>query len=87
MVSRQGYTWGVLWELVRIHRLDSKQGITPKACRNLTGKNATVGPSVRAIILDTKLAESSIPGSISDLGKAEHDAQVRNLDGIAHSPG
>ncbi|KAF9652372.1 hypothetical protein BDM02DRAFT_3183762 [Thelephora ganbajun] len=70
-ILQQGYTWGVLWELVRIHQLNSNQGITPKACRSLVGKNATVGPSVRAIIYETKFEENSIP----DLGKAEHDAQ------------
>ena len=70
-VSRPGYTWGVLWELIRIHRLDPNQGITPGACRNLIGTNATVGPNVKFILLETKLEESSI------LGKAERDAQVR----------
>jgi len=74
-VNRQGYTWGVLWELVRIHRLYSNQGITPKACRNLMGKNAMVGPNVKDIILETRLKESSIP----DLGKGERDAQVRGF--------
>lgn len=73
--DRQGYTWGVLWELVRIHRLHYNQGITPEACRNLLGKNATVGPNVRDIILGTRLEESSI----IDLGKAERDAQVRGF--------
>lgn len=58
-----------------MHRLDSNQGITPKACRSLIGKNATVGPNVRAILLDTKLGMSSVP----DLGKAERDAQVRGF--------
>jgi hypothetical protein len=74
-VDRQGYTWGVLWELVRIHCLHSNQGITPKACRNLMGKNAIVGPNVKEIILETRLEECPI----SDLGKAEHDAQVREF--------
>lgn len=63
----------MLWEVIRIHRLDPKQGITPGACRNLIGTNATVGPNVKAILLETKLEESSI------LGKAERDAQVRGL--------
>ena len=71
-LNRQGYTWGVLWELVRIHRLDPNQSITPKACRHLMGKNATVGPLVKDIILETKLEESFIP----NLGKAEYNAQV-----------
>jgi len=75
MVNRQGFTWGVLWELVRIHQLDSNQGIAPKACRSLMGKNATVGPNVRAIVLEIESEESSIP----DLGKAERDAQVRGF--------
>ena len=75
MVDRQGYTWGVLWELVRIHRLDSGQGITPKACRSLVGKNAAIGPNVKTIILETRSEESTIP----DLGKAERDAQVRGF--------
>lgn len=72
MVNRQGYTWGVLWELVRIHKLDSCLGITPKVCRELMGKNAAVGPHVRAIVLETKLEERVV----SDPGKAERDAQV-----------
>lgn len=74
-VTRQDYTWGVLWELVRIHHLDSDQGITPKACRSLMGKNAIVGPNVKAIILGTKSEENSIPNP----GKAERDAQVRGF--------
>jgi hypothetical protein len=37
------------------------------------GKNAAVGPHVKAIVLNTKLEESSTP----DPRKAEHDAQVR----------
>ena len=39
-----------------------------------------VGPNVKAIILGTKLDESSIP----DLGKAERDAQVRGLGCIPY---
>ena len=39
------------------------------------GKNAIIGPNVKAIILETRLQESSI----LDLGKAEHDAQVRGF--------
>jgi len=74
-VRRPGYTWGVLWELIRIHRLDSNQGITPSACRSLIGTNVTVGPNVKAILLETKFEESSGP----DLGKAERDAQVRDF--------
>jgi hypothetical protein len=83
MVDRQGYSWGVLWELVRVHRLDSTQGITPKVCRDLIGKNATIGPLVRAIVLEVKVEESSIP----DLGKAEHIALVSGLCCILDSPG
>jgi len=75
IVNRQGYTWGVLWELVRIHRLDSNQGIAPRACRSLMGKNATVGPNVRTIVLEIKSERRSGP----DLGKAERDAQVRGF--------
>ena len=74
-VSSPGYTWGVLWELIRIHRLDPNQGITPGACRNLIGTNATVGPNVKTILLETKLEEGSVP----DQGKAERDAQVREF--------
>ena len=74
-VTRHGYTWGVLWELVRIHYLEPKQGITPAACRSLMGRNVTVGPNVKTIILESKLGESSVP----DLGKAEYDAQVRGF--------
>lgn len=73
ITNRKGYSWGMLWELVRIHYLDPSQGITPKVCRNLMGKNAAVGPHVKAIVLDTKVEESSTP----DPRKAEHDAQVR----------
>ena len=78
---RQGYTWGVLWELVRIHRLHPTQGITPKACRSLMGKNTTVGPNVRSIILEAKLEETSIP----NLEKAERSAQVRDLGCVLDS--
>lgn len=56
-----------------MHYLNSNQGITPKVCRNLRGSNSEVGPNVRAIILEEQLEGSTIP----DLGKAEHDAQVR----------
>lgn len=73
ILSRQGYTWGVLWELVRLHRLDSSQAITPAACRSLIGVNVAVGPNVRAILLGTRTEGSPVP----DLGKAERDAQVR----------
>jgi len=72
-VSRPGYTWGVLWELIRIHRLDSNQGITPRACRKLIGTNAKVGPNVKTILQEIRFEESPVP----DLGKAERDAQVR----------
>lgn len=75
MVNRQGYSWGVLWELVRVYRLNPCLGITPKVCRNLMGKNTTVGPHVRAIVHETRLEESFI----FDPGKAERDAQVRGF--------
>lgn len=71
-VRRQGYSWGVLWELVRIHRLNSHVGITPRVCRNLIGKNAAIGPHVKAIVLEKKLEGDYV----SDLGKAERDARV-----------
>lgn len=70
---KKGYTWGVLWELVRIQRLDSDQSITPGVCRSLAGSNKDVGPNMRTILLGTGLEESSVP----DLGKAERDAKVR----------
>lgn len=79
-LNRQGYTWGVLWELVRIHRLDSQLGISPKACRSLVGKNATIGPNVKAILLGTNSEGSSAPNS----GKAERDAQVRDSGHIPY---
>ena len=82
-VSSPGYTWGVLWELIRIHRLDPSQGITPGACRNLIGTNTTVGPNVKAILLETKQEDTTIP----DLGKAERDAQVRGFGCILYSLG
>ena len=65
----------MLWELVRIHRLDSSQGITPQASRRLIGNNATVGPNVKTILLGDELGRNSV----LDLGKAERDAQVREL--------
>jgi hypothetical protein len=37
------------------------------------GKNATVGPHVRTIVLEAELEETFF----FDLGKAERDAQVR----------
>lgn len=74
-VSRPGYTWGVVWEVIRIHRMDANQGITPKACRNLIGTNIAVGPNVKTILLEVRFEECSGP----DLGKAERDAQVSGL--------
>lgn len=39
------------------------------------GNSATIGPRVRAIVLETNLEE----GFVSDPGKAERDAQVRGF--------
>lgn len=56
-----------------MHQLDSNLAITPQVCRDLMGKGADVGPHARTILLKTKVAE----GPISNLEKAEVDAQVK----------
>lgn len=47
------------------------------------GRNLTVGPNVKTILLETRLEEGSLP----DLGKAERDAQVRGLSYILYPLG
>lgn len=78
-MDRRDYTWGVLWELVRIHRLYTNLGITPRACRALMGENVKIGPNVKNIVLGTGF-ESLVP----DLGKAERVARVGDLNCILY---
>ena len=79
-MDRRNYTWGVLWELVRIHRLHTNLGITPRACRALRGESVKIGPNVKNIILGAEFEESLIPY----LGKAEQDARVGDFSFILY---